>query len=428
MMKKIFIYSAAVVLMLSFASCQKTAVNKVQGDGFLSLGGLSLSLDESVITKSVSEGIVEAGGDYIITILDSDDIKVVQKTYSEVKGSNGMITLPAGTYKLTAASEAEYPDAAFSRPVYGVTEEFTITAGEVTDVKALTCTLLQCKVTVDYSPEFLDAVTGPGTTTVTLMNGSPLTYNLNADKTYEDEAGYFKVEGNTIEVVFSGSINGKSQKMRAMVKNVEPRQWRQVKFIPKKNEEGEATFEIVITDLISDKELSNVVNPKDEAILDEYDPEAPKGDGGISLVPYYEGGCDADITDLSNIIIKDPQGSETPTQNITLKAFVPNGVMKFTVDISTTSPGFTTALGAALGEGVSELDLINPDPNADTKLIFDVVPFPHGPELMGMTEIVFPLSTAQIAISGFKGRHTFEMKVVDQKQCRKTITVVMVVE
>ena len=102
--------------------------------------------------------------------------------------------------------------------------------------------------------------------------------------------------------------------------------------------------------------------------------------------------------------------------------------MKFTVDISTTSPGFTTALGAALGEGVSELDLINPDPNADTKLIFDVVPFPHGPELMGMTEIVFPLSTAQIAISGFKGRHTFEMKVVDQKQCRKTITVVMVVE
>ncbi len=417
---------ASVSLML-FASCQKTAVNKEEGDGFLSFSDFSLELDETVLTKASYEA---APGTYRISILDADGVEILDKPYSEVKNNGDKINLPAGNYTLVAASREDIPVAAFEQPVYGTSETFSISAGEVTNIGQLVCKLLQCKVTVAYNDEFLAAVTGEGSTSVTLKAGSPLSFVLNADKSYEKKAGYFEVEGNTMTVEFSGNINGKLQKMRKTFTDIAPRQWRQIKFIQKKDEQGNATFDIVINDLIDDETLNNNMTPSEE-ILDPYDPEAPKGDGGITLVPFYEGGCDEDITFVDDVLvinIDDPQGSEAPTQNITLKAFIPNGVMKFTVDITTTSDGFSTALAAALGEGVSTLDLINPDPNASTELIFKVVPFPHGQELAGQTEVIFPLSNAQIAISGFKGTHTFDMKVVDQQQCRKTIRVQMVVE
>ena len=422
-MKKTIVSAIVSALLVLVASCQKTAVNKEQGDGFLSLGGFSLELDETVITKSA----VAADGSYRISILDADGLEIMNKSYSEVKNNNSKITLSAGNYTLVAASKESVPEAAFERPVYGTSKDFTIVAGEVTEVGQLVCSLLQCKVTVEYSDEFLASVTGQGSTTVTLKAGYPLEFALNADKTFNKNAGYFAVEGNTMEVVFKGSIDGKVQKMTKIFSGIAPRQWRQIKFVQKKNEQGQATFDIIINDLISDSILNEDLTAKEE-IIDSYDPEAPKGDGGITLIPYYDGGCDPDITDLENIVIKNPNGSETPTQNITLKALVPNGVMKFTVDISTTSDGFAKALAAALGQGNTVLDLINPDPNASTDLIFSVVPFPHGPELAGQTEIIFPLSKAQLAISGFKGRHSFEMQIVDQQQCRKTIHVVMVVE
>ena len=209
-MKKTFIPAIASALLMLFASCQKTAVNKEKGDGFLTFEDFSLDLDETVITKAA----VAADGTYRISIIDADGVEIINKPYSEVKNNDNKISLPAGAYTLVAASQVEVPESAFERPVYGTSKAFTIAAGEVTNIGQLVCQLLQCKVTVDYNDEFLATVTGPGTTTVTLKAGYPLEYALNADKTYNKNAGYFEVEGNTMEVVFSGSINGKLQKMR----------------------------------------------------------------------------------------------------------------------------------------------------------------------------------------------------------------------
>ena len=74
----------------------------------------------------------------------------------------------------------------------------------------------------------------------------------------------------------------------------------------------------------------------------------------------------------------------------------------------------------------THLDLINPsEANA---IIFTVVPFPHGNDLIGMTEIPFDLSAAQEAILSYKGRHCFKMTIVDSEGCKNVISVVMVVE
>lgn len=414
-MKKNIILIGFSALMMLVASCQKTAIQKEAGDGFLSFGSMTLGLDETVETKATA-----ASGNYTISIINSEGEEVIRKTFAEVKENNNNISIPAGNYTLVASSSDQpVPEAAFETPIYGATKEFSITAGEVTEIGEIICTLVQCKVTVAYSDEFLSCVTGEGSTTVTLMPGYPLEYNLGADGKYDQSAGYFAVEGSTMEIVFQGSINGKNATMRGAVKNIAPKQWRQIKFVQKKNEQGNVTFQIQINDLISDVTLNSVLTPDNELVLGE-DPDKPKGDGGITLVPDYEAGCDAEITDLSNMLI-------VPTDErqmaIKLKATVPNGVRKFTVDISTDNTGFANAVAAA---DATHLDLIYPSSTND--VIFQVVPFPHGEELLGQTEVAFDLSAAQAAILNYKGNHTFSMVIMDQIGCQNTINVTMVVE
>ena len=109
--------------------------------------------------------------------------------------------------------------------------------------------------------------------------------------------------------------------------------------------------------------------------------------------------------------------------DIKFKATVPGGVKKFTVNITSTNNAFVNAIAAA---DATNLDLINP--TEDNAIIFTVVPFPHGSELLGQTSIDFELSAAQDAIIAYPGVHTFTMKITDQNGCSKEIPVVMTVE
>lgn len=420
-MKKFILFSVAAVMMLT-VSCQKTSItnSQSQGEGFLSFSGLVLDIDEAVDTKSESAP-APAQNYYQISIVDAEGNIFLTKSYKEIKDADNKITLPAGNYTLEVSSADEaVPDVEWEYPVYGATKEFTIAAGELTEIGEITCTLTQCKVSVDYSPEFLACVTGPGKTTVTIKTGCPLEYAMTSADKYEKRNGYFLVEGSSMTVVFQGSIDGKNKKMTKVFNNIAPKQWRQIKFIQKVNEQGDATFDIVINPLVSDAELNNELLASSETVIGE-DPEAPKGDGGISLNIDYEGGCDPEITDLENILIV-PMTERKMA--IRFRALVPNGVKKFNVSIDSDNAGFLAAVDAAKAR---ELDLISPLPDND--IIFEVVPFPHGEaELLGKTDILFKLDAAQDAILNFAGRHTFKMSIVDNQGCRKQIPVVMVVE
>jgi hypothetical protein len=413
-MKKIVLLTFAVISLV-FASCQKTITDNAKGNGYLSFSGLSLGLDEDVITKAASA----APENYVIYVMNADGDVVYTADYGSAVSKGNKISVPAGTYTFVARSQAgDIPMAEFNEPIYGVEKQFTVAAGQTTTVGELVCTLLQCKVTVSYSDEFLEAVTGEGVTTVTVTAGHPLDFNLNADKTYEEEAGYFAVNGTTMEVVFQGSVDNKIQKMTKTFTGIAPKQWHKIKFVQKKNEQGQATFEIVINDLIDDDTLNNDL-PASEVIVGE-DPDAPKGDGGITLAFDYEGGCDEQLTDLNNLEIVPV---ETRKMNIILKATIPGAVKKFTVNISSDNPDFLGAVDLAQARN---LDLINPKPeNAD---IFKVVPFPHGEELYGETEVAFDLSPAQEAILLFPGTHTFKMTIQDQNGCINSIPVTMIVK
>ena len=423
-MKRYILFAFATISMMLCASCQKPIVNDNNGFGYLSLESMSLGIDESVITKAPQA----AAGTYLIMIQDAEGRVVHETHYSDVV-TDGKISLKAGSYTFIARStDEEIPAAVFNNDIYGVRKDFTIAAGEETKLGELVCTLQQCKVTVSYSDDFLAAVTGNGSTTVTVTEGNPLVYDLTytpasgSDKakcTYVQDPGYFAVnEGSTMTVVFSGNVEGKSQKMTKTFTGIKVQQWHQIKFVQKKDEQGNATFDIVISDLISDAVLNSVAKAE-EAVIGT-DPDKPKGDGGITLILDHEAGCDAQITDLSNIEIV-PKAERAMT--IKLKASVPGGVKKFIVDITSTNPTFAAAVAEV---GATRLNLL--EPTDEQKAIFEIVPFPNGAELSGRTEIPFDLSPAQEPISAFKGTHTFVMTITDLKFCSKSIVVNMIVK
>ena len=176
-MKKIFILLTAAAALFSAASCQKSPV-EAKNYGYLSFGEFSLGLDEAVETRAA------ANGNYVVIVTDSEGKEVVNTTYGALlEDGDYQITLPAGDYTLEARSTKDIPVAEFEQPVYGTSKEFSITAGETTYAGDLVCTLLQCKVTVSYSEEFLASVTGAGKATVEVTAGYPLEYVLNANGT-----------------------------------------------------------------------------------------------------------------------------------------------------------------------------------------------------------------------------------------------------
>lgn len=413
-MKKLISYSLSALMILASA-CQKTSMTNKEAEGYLSLGGMVLDIDDAVDTKASP-----ASNYYVVTIVGADGQTYLNTTYKEIKDNDYRVTLPAGEYTLEASSEEEFPEVGWENPIYSAAKDFTITAGEVTELGEITCTLSQCKVTVDYAPEFLACVTGTGKTSVSLIPGFSLDYEMGADARYEKRSGFFMVGDNTsMTVNFQGSVDGKNKKMSKVFTGIAPRQWRQIKFVQKVNEQGDATFDIVINPLVSDATLNNAVTSQGESVLGE-DPDAPKGDGGIIIYPDYDGGCDPQITDLSNMLIV-PESERKMA--IILKAECPNGIRKFDVNISTDNSSFAAAVAAA---DATNLNLISP--SAQNAVIFEVVPFPHGEELIGETVVPFDLSNAQGAILNYKGHHKFTMTIVDQQGCKKSIEVIMVVE
>ena len=414
-MKKIMLMTA--IALVALGSCKKETFNYggngADATGTLSFDGLAIEVsDETHQVKASTRATTDT---YAIYVDSEDGQRFLSTTYNELKGS---IQLPAGKYTLTAQSATEIPDAEFENPVYGATKEFTIEAGKTTSIGTLTCTLLQCKVTVAYNQDFLDMVTGNCSTSVELTAGSPLEYAMTHSAEngpqYEKKAGYFAVNGSTLTVTFRGEIEGKSQRMTKRFTGIAPKQWRQITFVQKINGEGDATFDITISDYVEDETLDNDINGN-ETILGE-DPNAPTGDGGIKLVST----CDYDI---SNPIVV--PAKENPF-TLTMNAVVPNGVKRFTVEIESTNPDFTGSVASVNG-GQTTLDLVNPSSGA-IDVFTNLIPFPYGSAVEGKTEIPFDLSAAQVPILGFIGSHTFKMIVIDKTGCRNEIPVVLVVE
>lgn len=404
-------------------SCSKDTFN-YGGEQQVKCGTLSFA-GEMIVDENV-ELVTRAGevDNYSILVYNSEEVLCLDTTYGAIlNNTQGEVLLPEGTYTVVAQSAKTVPAAAFETPIYGVTKEnIQIKAGETTSIGELVCKLVQCKVSVAYNDDFVKMIASNCTTTVSITDSSsqggeleyPVTYT-NGKVSYKKENGFFQVNNGantTMEVKFSGVMNVdgeiKTQRMVKAFDNIAPATWRQITFVKKVDEEGNATFDIEINNYVEDSTLGEDVEGSEDTMGE--DPNKPQGDGGIELLST----CSFDIS--QPILIPE---ATTPLV-LTMNANVPNGVRKFTVTISSDSSAFMAALDVVGGPVV---DLVNPSELAMG--IFDIVPFPHGSELIGMTTVPFDLSAAHTPLLGFPGKHTFVMSVVDQKGCTKDVSIVM---
>ena len=406
---------------LLFCSCKEDAFryDTTPKTGLLSFEGFTVTTDDDV--NVISRATSQASGDYVITLAKADGTPVWEKTYSTLlqeiaAGNEGGISLEAGVYDMKVQSRAgEVPASAFSAPVYGTSTTFTIETGKTTTLGTLTCKLLQCAVKVRYNEDFLGMVTGDGACTVEVTAGAPLSYALsyNGGKpTYDESTGYFAINNGsntTMAITFKGGIEGKTQKMKTSITGIKAQDLHIITFMKKIDETGNASFVIVIDGLVADTELVNDIQGTETG--DGNDPNAPTGDGGIQLLST----CDYDITQPVTV-------PASGAFNLTMQALIPNGTRKFTVDIASTNADFIASVNSV---GGTTLDLINPSEAALG--IFSIVPFPHGEELLNATVIDFDLSEAQTPLLAFSGTHTFKMNVTDNKGCRKSIEIKLVV-
>lgn len=413
-MKKSYILMP--LLLLLAVSCKKDVFEYGNGgNGVLSLDGFGIEVSEDV--NPVTKAAEAAGDEYMLSLYNAGGDLLWQKTYGEVKKLTSGISLPAGNYRIEAASSsAAVPEAKFNAPVYGAGKDFTIEVGKTTALGSLTCTLLQVIASVGYNDAFLSSVTGDGSASVEVTSGSPLEYALSynsGNPQYERRLGYFAVNGDdaTMSVTFKGSIDGKNQKMTTSIANMKARDWHVITFMKKVDAYGNASFSVQIDGLVEDLELVNDLPADEEG--DGEDPNAPTGDGGIALVST----CSYDIAAPITV----PTVEEGAFQ-LTMNAVVPNGVRRFTVDIASTNEDFIASVNTV---GGTTLDLINP---SELSLgVFGIVPFPHGAELQNQTQVEFDLAAAQTPLLAFAGTHTFTMNVVDNKGCRKSIPIILVV-
>lgn len=181
----IYLLSLLGIFSFSFVSCNKEEQSETEpGRGFLKL---DFGLIVDVQTRSVNTD------DYIIKILNMESSKqVYQSSVSELPD---ILALYPGNYSIRAFSREVMPDAAFEAPFYGGDVEANIVRDEYNEIKDLTCTLQNMKVTIEYS-ELLK--TEFKNYSVTVSNGTGLLdYAQN-----EIRAGYFSVAPLT--VVFTG--------------------------------------------------------------------------------------------------------------------------------------------------------------------------------------------------------------------------------
>lgn len=413
-MKKISIITAAILFLLCSCNEKQKPYSNAQR-GVLAIS--SISVDVDVENTKAGSGQVD---DYTIIIKDSNEQECYHASWADFVKEGGKLTLLAGNYSMSISSiDGEVPYAAKESPVYGINESFAIAANQTTDLGALVCKLLQCMVTVDYSEDFLSALTGDCKSSVSITSAYPLDFNIDyngGSPVYDRSAGYFAVAPDgtsSMVVVFSGSVNGKNVKMTKVFTDIKAATWRQVKFINKINDEGNADFIISIDDFVEDSELVNDLMAM-ERILGP-DPDAPKGDGGIKL----ESTCAYDIT--KDIIVPSADAFV-----LTMKATIPNKVSKFTVEISSDNKDFEDAV-KLINDGNTTLDLVNPSEGA--KSVFTtILPFPYGENVRDKESIDFNLSDAQAPLLVFAGRHSFIMHVMDKQGCKKDVSVVLVVE
>lgn len=400
-----FISTVALALSIGLVGCERDKIGYGDKEGATgTLSFMKFDVKTSTDIEIISRAATSATYNYVIRIFDANGDQVgADYIYGQMPES---IVLTTGTYSMKIQSQSQIPSAEFESPVYGATvENIVIEEDKTTDVGVITCKLINIKVSVGYNEAMWTVLGDDANVLVEIGDGA-----LNFAKG-ESQNGYFAAPevSNAMTVKFAGTVDGNYATMTRAFTDVKAGQWRKINFIMTVNEEGDATFDVVVEDWCDEKELANNIDVSEEVIGP--DPEAGEGEEENPDAPkvIYKGGS----VPTSPIVITD--GMEL---GFTISA--PKGIAGLSVDIASDNADFNNDV---LSMGISPIDLVNPSEAQIS--ICDMFGLPYGSNLVGQTETAFDLSGAVTPLLGFPGTHSFTLKITDAEGNTTSTTIKM---
>ncbi|MBR3801265.1 MAG: DUF4493 domain-containing protein, partial [Rikenellaceae bacterium] len=337
-----FISTVALALSIGLVGCERDKIGYGDKEGATgTLSFMKFDVKTSTDIEIISRAATSATYNYVIRIFDANGDQVgADYIYGQMPES---IVLTTGTYSMKIQSQSQIPSAEFESPVYGATvENIVIEEDKTTDVGVITCKLINIKVSVGYN-EAMWAVLGDDANVLVEIGDGALNFAKG-----ESQNGYFAAPevSNAMTVKFAGTVDGNYATMTRAFTDVKAGQWRKINFIMTVNEEGDATFDVVVEDWCDEKELANNIDVSEEVIGP--DPEAGEGEEENPDAPkvIYKGGS----VPTSPIVITD--GMQL---GFTISA--PKGIAGLSVDIASDNADFNNDV---LSMGISPIDLVNP--------------------------------------------------------------------
>lgn len=397
--------TVALALSIGLVGCEREKIgygDKENATGSLSF--MNFGVETSTDIEVVSRAATSTTFNYVIRLFDANGDQVGDDyIYGQMPES---IVLNTGTYSMKIQSQAEIPSAEFEAPVYGATVNgIVIEEDQTTDLGTITCKLINIKVSVGYN-EAMQAVLGDDANVVVEIGNGALNFAKG-----ESQCGYFAAPeaSNAMTVKFTGTVDGNYATMTRAFTDVKAGQWRKIMFIMTFNEEGDATFDVLVEDWCDEKELGNNIDVNEEVIGP--DPDAGENEDQNPDAPkvIYKGGS----VPTAPIVITD--GMQL---GFTISA--PKGIAGLSVDIASDNADFNNDV---LSMGISPIDLVNP--SEAQIMICNMFGLTYGADLVGQTETAFNLSGAVTPLMGFPGTHSFTLKITDAEGNTTSTTIKM---
>ena len=399
------ISTVALALTIGLVGCERDKIGYGDKEGATgTLSFMQFGVETSTDIEIISRAATSATYNYVIRIFDANGDQVGSDyIYGQMPES---IVLTTGTYSMKIQSQSQIPSAEFEAPVYGApVNGIVIEEDQTTDLGVITCKLINIKVSVGYN-EAMWAVLGDDANVLVEIGDGALNFAKG-----ESQNGYFAAPevSNAMTVKFAGTVDGNYATMTRAFTDVKAGQWRKINFIMTVNEEGDATFDVVVEDWCDEKELANNIEVSEEVIGP--DPDAGEGEEENPDAPkvIYKGGS----VPTSPIVITD--GMEL---GFTISA--PKGIAGLSVDIASDNADFNNDV---LSMGISPIDLVNPSEAQIS--ICDMFGLPYGANLVGQTETAFDLSGAVTPLLGFPGTHSFTLTITDAEGNSTSTTIKM---
>jgi len=391
-------------------------------------------VEVSNVEKVIKDGPSRASYDISNYILDfykqGETTPYCTYVYRDMPGT---VELPEGAYTVSVRSH-DVKKAEWDNPYFtGTSAEFTVAAGEFTEVEPIKCTFSSLKVSIEFGEKLRKVMGDDVQVTVIANDEGKLVYTPS-----ETRSGYFEALDGSVSLVatFTGTVDGHYESITNAFDAVAKGQHRIITYElgakvpePDQPQGGVGGSGISIDMDYVDEDISGAVDPGSEETLggddepgklpDIVDPDDP--DDPIPPVPAEAITFGGTLEDGKTYTTR--QLSE---YNVVIKA--EKGISDFVVRISSTD-GLTkdTLEGVGLTDEFSLVRdtqyfvALGGDPNDPDNP--DGLGFPVGDEVAGKTEL-------NISITGFMellealGDNTdvFSMTVTDAEGTTKTLT------